>query len=421
MEIQSKKSLKSFPEWVPLTGCRKICCLIGIACCLSYDSRLLPAQDSGTPGRSESTRAADDSPQSEDADWALEQIHRLNHQSYRARQAARSLLEENPLQSLQVIPVMIRQVDSVIGLQLVEILSGLALHSDIRVSDVATGILRSLAGDANAIGRAASNSMSAISDLQEEKAIQVLTTQNAYIGPQNFSINGRLDRGAGGPLSLRIDDQFWGTDEDFEWIRYLKSIQVVYLRGEKISPRAIEAVSQLKNLRAVRLRSVSLTKEQLLLFQNLEALEHLGLSYMDVDDSYVPSIAQLNISHSIRLYGTQVSEAGEQQLAKQFLGLEIFRGSGGFLGITSISRRAQVEQVTANSAASNAGIRQGDVIIGINDVPVETFDQLRVELGKYRVHETVKILLLRDVYDRLHNEIQTIEMTVMATLLEENS
>lgn len=351
---------------------------------------------------------------------AVEEIQRLAHPSYRTRQAARNHLEENPYESLPAIEQMIQRADVVSGVQLVEILSGLAAHSDLTVSHQATQILAAAANKATNVGLAAANSLSAIRDLQEERANEVLVGLGAYIGPQNFSLNGRVSN-VEGPWSLRIDEQFDGTDQDFEWIRYLKSVRVVYFRGSNISPRAIEAICQLKDLQAVKLRSVTLTKDQLLLFQDLHSLEHLGLSYMDVDDSFVPNLMQLSIGHSIRLYGTKVSEAGAEQLVKQFDGLEIFRGSGGFLGISSVSRVAQVEQVTPGSAASRAGIRQGDTITAINDTPIQTFEELRKELGKYEADETVYVRLTRYHYDDLKNTPVATELTVKATLQEESN
>jgi hypothetical protein len=354
------------------------------------------------------------------ADSIREQIERLSDPSYRTRQMARTFLEENPLASLAVIDDSILEVETVVGLQLVDLLSGLAVHSDFQVSGAATEILARIASGATSIGRSSANSLRAIADLQEEKAVEILTNQGAYIGPQNFSINGRLDR-SGGPLSLRIDDSFWGTDRDLEWIRFLKSVQVVYLRGPKITPIAFQALSQLKQVRAVRLRSVEITPQQLLLLQELGSLEHLGLSYMEVDDSFIPTVLQLPINQSIRLYGTRVSELGEKQLNEALDGIEIFRGAGGFLGISSISRQAQVDQVTPGSAAAQAGVVPGDIIVSINKIRIATFDELRIELGKYRVGDTIDIVLRRPVQDRFRQTLDWVEMLVQAKLQEEDS
>ena len=357
--------------------------------------------------------------------WALEQVQRLGHNSYRTRMAARNLLEENPRESLPVIRQMIRQVDVVAGIQLVEILSGLASHSELEVSDAAIKILIATAENATSVGRSASNSLSAIQDLQEEKASEMLVNLGAYIGPRDFNTNGRSLGNDILVRSLRIDDQFGGTARDFEWIRYLRSVKAVYLAGDKISGQAIEAVSQLKNLQIIKLKSVHITKEQLLLFQDLYALEHLELSYLDVDDSFIPCIVQLPITRSMRLYGTKVTAAGAEQLAEHFKGLEVFRGSGGFLGISSSiqpgqAQGAQVAQVTPNSAASRAGIQPNDMITAVNGVPVGNFDQLRNELGNYEAGASVNIRLIRLIFDRQLNETRQIELTVTATLQEES-
>jgi hypothetical protein len=353
-------------------------------------------------------------------DSVREHIAKLNAHSYRTRQMARTFLEENPLSSLAVIGDCILAVETVVGLQLVDLLSGLAVHSDFEVSEAATEILAEIAGEATTIGRCSANSLRAIADIQEEKAVEILSNQGAYIGPQNFSINGRVDR-SGGPLALRIDNNFLGSDSDLDWIRFLKSIQVVYLRGTKITASALQALSQLKQVRAIRLRNVQITPQQLVMLQELGSLEHLELCYMDIDDSYIPSILQLPINQSIRLYGTQVSDLGEQQLNESLDGIEIFRGEGGFLGISSISRQAQVDQVTPGSAAAQAGLLPGDIIISINNVPVATFDELRLELGKYRVGDNIDILLKRPSQDRFRQPLDWIEMSLQAKLQEEDS
>jgi hypothetical protein len=358
--------------------------------------------------------------QSSDPQWIYQQIQRLGDPKYRTRQMARNHLEDNPVQSLLVIRECIDAVETVVGIQLVDLLSGLALHTDFKVSGTATEILASVASEATSVGRSSANSLSAIADLQEEKAVEILTNQGAYIGPQNFSINGRVDR-SGGPLSLRIDESFWGTEADLEWMRYLKSVQVVYLKGPKITPTVFQALSQLTQVRAIKLRSVTISKEQLLLLQELGTLEHLGMSYMDIDDSYIPMVLQLPINQSIRLYGTRVTEAGEKQLLDAMDGIEIFRGAGGFLGISSVSRQAQVDQVTPGSAAAKAGVLPGDLVVSINKIPISTFDELRKELANYRVDETVDILLKRPTRDRFQQNVDWIEVLVQATLQEEDS
>lgn len=408
-----------------VAGVSRLCWMSGITICLFTSMQPVHGQPSPLEPSEPSVDSTDDVDNGfitlsdkEISDKVRLAIEQLSHPNYRTRQMARTRLEQYPQHTVHEIQRFIQQADATTGGQLVDVLSGLALHNDLSISRSATQILHSLANQATSVGRSATNSLSAIADLQEEKAVEILSYQGAYIGPQNFSLNGKLDPG-GGPLSLRIEDNFDGSQEDLEWIRYLKSVQVVYLRGSKITPEALRAVSQLKGLKAVKLRSVAITPELMLLLQELSSLEHLGLSYMDVDDSYVPVIAQLPISQSIRLYGTNVTSQGVQQLGEHFDGLEIFCGSGGFLGISSTLQQAQVDQVTAGSAAAEAGIQPGDVLLAVAGTKIATFEQLRNELGKFRAGDSVEILLNRSYRNRLTGEFGMLEMNVQATLKEE--
>jgi PDZ domain len=348
-----------------------------------------------------------------------QQISNLSDARYRVRLIARSVIEQYPTAALEVISKEIRTTDAVVGIQLVDMVSGLAMHSDLAISSKATELLSSLANEATSVGRGATNSLSAIADIQEQKAFEVLTHYGAYIGLQNFSLNGKMELNPT-KLSLSIIDDFSGTDAELKWIRFLKSVEVVYFRGKKISTVAIDAASKLKQLRAIRFHGIQLKPEQLLQFKDLTALEHLGLSYVDVDDSFVPIITQLPITESIRLYGTKVTEAGKQQLMAHFNGLDVFRGSGGFLGISSRTNTTIIDTVTAGSAASIAGIRTRDRIIAINDVQVSTFDKLRAELAKYQAGDEVEIALERLTFRVSEDELKVEPLIVKAVLQEES-
>jgi PDZ domain len=348
-----------------------------------------------------------------------QQISRLNDARYQVRQNARSVIEQNPTIALQVIGEEIQTVEVVVGVQLVDIVSGLALHSDLAISAKATELLGSIANDATSVGRGALNCLSAIADLQEEKAVDILSHYGARIAIQDFSLNGRLENQPT-RLALTINNSFTGTDEDLAWIRFLKSVQIIYFRGKNVSPAALQAASRLKQLKAIRLQGMKLNPQQLLLFKDFPGLEHLGLSYVDVDDSSIPIITQLPITESIRLYGTKITEDGKNRLASHFEGLEVFRGSGGFLGISSNNNSTIVDRVTEGSAAHLAGLRSGDRILAINGIPVSNFDQLRAELAKYQAGDEIELAVSRFAGFRLPDEETPAPKMIKAVLQEES-
>jgi len=55
-----------------------------------------------------------------------------------------------------------------------------------------------------------------------------------------------------------------------------------------------------------------------------------------------------------------------------------------------------VKSIRENSGAAAAGIKAGDVITAINDVPVKNYMELQVQLSKYRPNDQVSVTVIRD-------------------------
>jgi len=56
-----------------------------------------------------------------------------------------------------------------------------------------------------------------------------------------------------------------------------------------------------------------------------------------------------------------------------------------------------VAQIYTDSPADKAGVKEGDIIIGVNDEEIETMNQLISDLFKYRPGDTVKLKIIRDL------------------------
>ncbi len=341
-------------------------------------------------------------------EYLQKQMADLSHPSYRARQLARWRLEQTPTATLRQIEQTVLKLDQNGAAQLIDIASSLAIHSDTHISLEAHAILERLANDASSIGHLANNTLRAIADLQESQATEALIYAGAYIGAVDFSYNGRLGA-VDDYRALRIDASFRETEEMIERIRFLKSVEAISLSGPAIDTKYFKALSELTQLKVIKLKGVTLTADDLKLFENFQSLEHLGLNYMQVDDSIVPQLLELPISQSMRLYGTKITEVGEQLLRKQFDGIEIYRGNGGFLGVSTDAANAIVKSVTNQSAAEVAGIQVDDQLTHVDGVPINSFAELRRELGKHSASERIEVQLKRG----------NMELTVSVDLLEE--
>ncbi len=322
------------------------------------------------------------------------QIQELSSPSYRTRELARWRLEQTPSRSIAQIENSIHSVDHNSAAQLIDLLSAFAMHADVQTSLRSKQLLRRLADKPSSVGRLASNTLNAIADLQEQKAMEVLRFHGAQIDYNLFTINGQAIPDMR-TLGLKIDDRFDGGPEIVQWIRFLKSVEAVYLIGPKIDSNYYAALAELTRLRAIKLKHVEISAEELRLFRNLMALEHMGLNYVDVDDDDISAILELPMSRSLRLYGTKISAAGELELNKQLDGLEIYRGNGGFLGVGTANGTTLVTSVVPGSGADDAGIRINDRLMDVNDVPIANFDDLRKELGKHSVGDSIALRIKR--------------------------
>lgn len=343
-------------------------------------------------------------------------IRDLADTSYRVRQLARWRLEQSPLETLAAIEVRLAQVDYETGDQLIDLLSAMATHSDVAISLRARAALQSHANSVSSLGRRAATALRAIADLQEAQAIEILSHHGARFGSPNalgFTLNGQLQQPAQ-LLALWIDQSFTGDEATIAWIQFLKSVDSVFLEGPDIGDRHFESVSRLPGIKNVKLKHVRVTRDNLQALSSLQTLEMLDLSYVDIDDSYLELLARLPVSQSLRLFGTRITQAGAERLAQQLDGIEIYCGKGGYLGIATNTKNTEVSELTPGSGAQLAGIRIGDVLTHVDDVPIRDMSELRTQLGEHIAGDQIVISLKRRLAAN-----ETVEMHLDVTLGED--
>ena len=74
--------------------------------------------------------------------------------------------------------------------------------------------------------------------------------------------------------------------------------------------------------------------------------------------------------------------------------------------ITVVNDGILVGEVLDRSAALEAGIKEGDIIVAVNDVPTHNTAQLLGEINKYRPGDKIKVKLVRN------NKAQVCDVTL---------
>ncbi len=334
----------------------------------------------------------------------------LQAPDFQSREQAKHKLSQHPQLVIEQIERTIGDATPEKAAKLVELLDYFACSNEFDVAVAAFNTLERLAAcEGTFRGYLAGKCLSALKSVKESTASEVLRYHGVEIGYLPISVNGSAkDRSQ--ELTVSIDSTtFTGSIEVLEWLQYLQKVEIASLQGPGLDVRALAAIAKMPSLKKVLLRSISAKPEDLLILKNVKSLEHLELAYWPYGDEMISMLTQLPITESLRLFGTKVTDRGEQMLRDQLDGLEIYRGSGGFLGIGS-SRLGPVvvNQIVEGGAAMLGGIQRGDTITKINGVEIPNFDELRRQLARYAAGEKIQVLVKRGI-DEKNLEITLLE------------
>jgi hypothetical protein len=129
----------------------------------------------------------------------------------------------------------------------------------------------------------------------------------------------------------------------------------------------------------------------------LRGLDAVSIHGVLVDDDALEVLAGLEGVQRIDLFGTGAGREAAQMLARHLPDARIDVRKGGRLGVSSqaFGGPCEVRTVEPGSAADQAGLRSGDVVVSIDGEPVASFDELTVRLADCAPGEVVRLVVLR--------------------------
>lgn len=129
----------------------------------------------------------------------------------------------------------------------------------------------------------------------------------------------------------------------------------------------------------------------------LRGLSAVSVHGVAVDDAALAVLASLKGVQRIDLFGTGAGAEAARMLADHLPEARIDVRKGGKLGVSSLAfgGPCEVRTVEPGSAADEAGIRSGDVVLSIDGVEVSSFDDLTTRLGERAPGEVVKLAVIR--------------------------
>jgi hypothetical protein len=245
-----------------------------------------------------------------------------------------------------------------------------------------------------AASRLASDALIALNEQRQQRAMERLRKLGAKIG---FAQNQGAFAAQMAILQVEIGPAWQGTASDLRQLRWIEELDKLILMGPKVDDSSLSTVEKLPNLRYLTIRNAKVTDAALRHIRHHRVLSELDLMYIPVTDSCVEDLKTLVNATRIRIFGTQVSSNAALELDNALANATIEHKQGAFLGVRCHQGPlpCEVSRVVAGSAADQAGVRPGDIIIEYGGNPIRNFDDLRQLIGQNKVGETIDIQVIR--------------------------
>jgi len=125
---------------------------------------------------------------------------------------------------------------------------------------------------------------------------------------------------------------------------------------------------------------------------------HVGIHGVKLDAAAARFLARLRDVQRLELYGTGLSDEVIAGLQRSFPEARVDVRRGGKLGVGGqpMVGPCLINHVEDGSAAAEAGLTPGDIVLEINGEAVASFDELTASVGKHGAGETIDLKIQRD-------------------------
>jgi hypothetical protein len=139
------------------------------------------------------------------------------------------------------------------------------------------------------------------------------------------------------------------------------------------------------------------TSEDLRLLTRLRRVAHVGVHGVRLDDASLAVLGRLRGLEQLQLYGTGASDAALAAIAAKLPDTKIDVRKGGKLGVAgqSVIGPCLITHVQEGSAAADAGVHIGDIVLHIDGQPVANFESLTDLVGRRGPGDTIELEIER--------------------------
>lgn len=242
------------------------------------------------------------------------------------------------------------------------------------------------------VGSQASRALSAIDEIRQHRdhiARERLAAKEVYVGVAEFVVRATSDQ----RRIVQIDQDWGGDFEHLQWLRWVQGVRYARVVGEAVKPEVVEQLVRMPDLETITFLEGNVDAELLGRLAEMKQIRDLEFRYVPMGEELSDALVQLPIRSSLSLMGTGMPEDVVEEMRAARPGLQIEHRQGGFLGVSCANdfNICQVNSVISDSAAEQAGLIPGDVIVGIEETEVTRFKELQDAINRHLPGDEITI------------------------------
>ena len=247
---------------------------------------------------------------------------------------------------------------------------------------------------ANSVGRrglAARSAMEEVRDSRFQQATRALTAAGVLLRERNFTVSALRES-----LEVaEIGNEWNGDVKALQWLEWIDNTRNVHVNGKALRGDVISNVVKMPKLLAIAMTDgeAGVSDEVFSALELMERIESLDVRYVALTERQGEIISRLPIRKSLNLMGTGIKKDAVENIKRKLAGLDIQYRQGGFLGVSCYpdTQICSINRVHENTAAFEAGLLFGDVIVGVGESPVGSFTDLQAAVNLHRAGDEVEI------------------------------
>lgn len=319
----------------------------------------------------------------------------LNADAYDLRDAATQELIRRGAAAVGPVAAAVRSGGWETTTRGIYVLQELSLSRDMATEQAALSALEDLAARRDTPqSRRAAESLTKLVHLRRQRAEQTFTQLGAVLDRNHVE----SDVYQGYLYQLEIGPEWRGEETDLRRLKWLNDVEQVTLVGPQVSDAWLPHLRGMEKLLVLKIKRAGITDAGLAELKDFAALRCVKLLYLPIGDQAAGYLAECRQLMRLKIIGTDVTPMAHRALSEIFGVDNVDCRRGAFLGIkpSSAGESWMINAVTENSAAAQAGLLPGDVIIRYGDHRVPDFETLTRLIAQNNVGDTIRIQILRN-------------------------